>query len=83
MHESRRKKEEAIARMRVMEADEMEGRLINKEKFIRTYTPIFLKCTQLIRSSKLTDAEQDTLLNELSKLHDPNGKLSGGLYRRG
>ena len=49
---------------------EAEGRLIDKEEFAKRYDPIFIDCVRIVRSSRLTEVEQDELLGGLAKVHE-------------
>lgn len=52
-----------------MENAEAEKRLVDVTEFVNSMAPVYVEMKRLIRTSRLTDAEQDLLLTEMAKLH--------------
>lgn len=50
------------------------GKLIDATEFEKDYAPIYVEMVRLIRSSKLTEDEQDALLAKLSETHENHEK---------
>lgn len=47
----------------------LDGELVDVEEFVKKYAPIFVSMSRVVKSSKLTDEEKDSILNELAKLN--------------
>src|SRR5690349_1073730 len=54
-----------------MENAEASGRLLDVTDFTNSIAPAVVEMKRIIRSSKLSDEEQDLLLSQLSKLVSP------------
>jgi hypothetical protein len=45
------------------------GELVDIEDFCKKFEPIYVNCARIVKSSKLTIEEQDSMLNDLVKIH--------------
>lgn len=58
---------EAVAQER--ENKEKECRLINIDEFAKDYEQVYLGIVRVVKSAKLTEAEQNEILQQLHELH--------------
>lgn len=54
-----------------LELRRKEGELIDLEDFAKRYEPIFTNLVRIVKSSKMTEDEQNEILTAVTKLHEP------------